>query len=333
MEDEEEESIRGRLWSDDANENMESSVIENRSLVFMRQKNTQQIEADKGEFDKVRRRIQDAEFRHKIKPTKDLLFRFSALTFNAHSIHLDTSYTQNVEGYPALLVHGPLTLTLLLTVLQSYLVESNRAIREIEYRNLCPLYVDEDLTICVYTYGSALETGSPRFSSPGDFFTYVLFVAFVIMITAGYFLSGVIFTSALILAFVYTFAQDNRGKRATFFIIQIPIEYLPWAMLVLTLVMAGWPAALSEGMGIIAAHLYDFLTRLYPTFGGGRNYLTTPAFVRRFFAAYAPRGEYRAYGTAYRPAGQNPPPSSSGWASSFQSSWGGRGPGRRLGGS
>lgn len=90
----------------------------------------------------------DAEFRHKIKPTKDLLFRFSALTFNAHSIHLDTSYTQNVEGYPALLVHGPLTLTLLLTVLQSYLVESNRAIREIEYRNLCPLYVDEDLTIC-----------------------------------------------------------------------------------------------------------------------------------------------------------------------------------------
>lgn len=58
MEDEEEESIRGRLWSDDANENMESSVIENRSLVFMRQKTTQQIEADKGEFDKVRRRIQ-----------------------------------------------------------------------------------------------------------------------------------------------------------------------------------------------------------------------------------------------------------------------------------
>ncbi|PKX96765.1 centromere/microtubule-binding protein Cbf5 [Aspergillus novofumigatus IBT 16806] len=160
----------------------------------------------------------------------------------------------------------------------------------------------------MYTYGSALETGSPRFSSPGDFFTYVLFVAFVIMVTAGYFLSGVIFTSALILAFVYTFAQDNRGKRATFIIIQIPIEYLPWAMLVLTLVMAGWPAALSEGMGIIAAHLYDFLTRLYPTFGGGRNYLTTPAFVRRFFAAYAPRGEYRAYGTAYRPAGQNPLP-------------------------
>ncbi|KAF7170431.1 hypothetical protein CNMCM5623_002888 [Aspergillus felis] len=247
----------------------------------------------------------------------------------------------------------------------------------------------------MYTYGSALETGSPRFSSPGDFFTYVLFVAFVIMtttlpqcflvsanllfepsivtsrylpaqpqlaeavpgseedhpyipysaslidpiglyalwVTAGYFLSGVIFTSALILAFVYTFAQDNRGKKATFIIIQIPIEYLPWAMLVLTLVMAGWPAALSEGMGIIAAHLYDFLTRLYPTFGGGRNYLTTPAFVRRFFAAYAPRGEYRTYGTAYRPASQNPPSASSGWASSFQGSWGGRGPGRRLGGS
>lgn len=35
----------------------------------------------------------------------------------------------------------------------------------------------------MYTYGSALETGSPRFSSPGDFFTYVFFVAFVILVS------------------------------------------------------------------------------------------------------------------------------------------------------
>jgi hypothetical protein len=57
-EGEAEESIRGRLWSDNANEDRESSVIENRSLVFMRQKTTQQIETDKGDFEKVRRKIQ-----------------------------------------------------------------------------------------------------------------------------------------------------------------------------------------------------------------------------------------------------------------------------------
>lgn len=87
-------------------------------------------------------------FRHSILPTKSLLFRFSALTFNAHSIHLDKSYTQNQEGYRTLLVHGPLTLTLLLTVLQKHLSSLNLRISSIEYKNLAPLFVEEQLTVC-----------------------------------------------------------------------------------------------------------------------------------------------------------------------------------------
>lgn len=90
----------------------------------------------------------DAEFRHSIKPTKSLLFRFSALTFNAHLIHLDKSYTQQMEGYRNLLVHGPLTLTLLLMALQNHLAQSGLVIEDIEYRNLAPLYADEELAIC-----------------------------------------------------------------------------------------------------------------------------------------------------------------------------------------
>jgi 3-methylfumaryl-CoA hydratase len=43
-----------------------------------------------------------------------MLFRFSAVTFNAHRIHYDRGYTEEVEGYPGLLVHGPLTASLLL---------------------------------------------------------------------------------------------------------------------------------------------------------------------------------------------------------------------------
>lgn len=81
-------------------------------------------------------------------PTKSLLFRFSALTFNAHSIHLDKGYTQNQEGYRNLLVHGPLTLTLLLRVLQHHLNPLNLGVGQVEYRNLAPLYVEEELTIC-----------------------------------------------------------------------------------------------------------------------------------------------------------------------------------------
>jgi 3-methylfumaryl-CoA hydratase len=42
-----------------------------------------------------------------------LLFRFSALTFNSHRIHYDRPYATGVEGYPGLVVHGPLIATLL----------------------------------------------------------------------------------------------------------------------------------------------------------------------------------------------------------------------------
>lgn len=90
----------------------------------------------------------EATFRHSILPTKSLLFRFSALTFNAHSIHLDKNYTQNQEGYKNLLVHGPLTLTLLLSVLQHNLSRLNLRLDEFDYRNLAPLFVEEELTVC-----------------------------------------------------------------------------------------------------------------------------------------------------------------------------------------
>ncbi|KAL2419794.1 hypothetical protein ABEF95_003045 [Exophiala dermatitidis] len=184
----------------------------------------------------------------------------------------------------------------------------------------------------MYTYASGLELNSPRFTQPGDFFTYVAFVSSVILATGGLLLGGVIFTQALLLAFIYTFAQDNRGQRAHFVIVQIPVEFLPWAMLTLTLIMGGPQAALQQGMGVIAAHLYDFLTRLYPTFQGGRSYIQTPAAVRRFFGADRSAFTQRAYGSAFRPGRPVPPQQSRGWTSGFAGSWGGRGAGRRLGG-
>jgi 3-methylfumaryl-CoA hydratase len=47
-------------------------------------------------------------------PDEAMLFRYSALTFNAHRIHYDLPYAREVEGYPALVVHGPLIATLLM---------------------------------------------------------------------------------------------------------------------------------------------------------------------------------------------------------------------------
>src|SRR5262249_61025416 len=50
----------------------------------------------------------DATWSRSIVPTPVLLFRFSALTFNGHRIHYDQPYVTGVEGYPGLIVHGPL---------------------------------------------------------------------------------------------------------------------------------------------------------------------------------------------------------------------------------
>lgn len=56
----------------------------------------------------------DVPWRRRIVPDPVLLFRFSALTFNSHRIHYDHVWATEVEGYPALVVHGPLTSTLLI---------------------------------------------------------------------------------------------------------------------------------------------------------------------------------------------------------------------------
>ena len=53
-----------------------------------------------------------------ITPDDVLLFRYSALTFNGHRIHYDRTYVTEVEGYPGLIVHGPLIATLLLDLLR-----------------------------------------------------------------------------------------------------------------------------------------------------------------------------------------------------------------------
>jgi 3-methylfumaryl-CoA hydratase len=59
-----------------------------------------------------------AEWQRTVVPDDVLLFRYSALTFNGHRIHYDRRYVTQVEGYPGLIVHGPLIATLLMDLLR-----------------------------------------------------------------------------------------------------------------------------------------------------------------------------------------------------------------------
>jgi 3-methylfumaryl-CoA hydratase len=66
-----------------------------------------------------------------------LLFRFSALTFNAHRIHYDRPYAINEEGYPGLVVHGPLTAILLLQLVRE---NTSKTVTKFSFRGKLPLF-------------------------------------------------------------------------------------------------------------------------------------------------------------------------------------------------
>ena len=144
---------------------------------------------------------------------------------------------------------------------------------------------------------------------------------------------GGIFTASLVLAFTYTACQDERGQKATFYIVTVPAVWIPYLMLLMTFITQGPFAAKVQGTGLVAAHLHDFLTRLWPSFGNGRNLVPTPGFVRRLWQTTEATVKVRGYGTAHAPA-QREGGNASGSASGppMPQSWGSRGSGHRLGG-
>ncbi len=79
-----------------------------------------------------------AEWGETITPDTRRLFRYSAVTYNTHRIHYDADYARDVEGYPGLVVHGPLIATLMLEACQR--AHPGRAVRRFSYRALRPLF-------------------------------------------------------------------------------------------------------------------------------------------------------------------------------------------------
>ncbi|KAK6334892.1 hypothetical protein TWF718_010337 [Orbilia javanica] len=128
---------------------------------------TNSIAKEMAPVSKVSSRAEKAEFKHTITPSQQLLFRYSALTFNAHKIHFDTEYTQNVEGHKDLLVHGPLTLTFLLELLRNHMFTLDKQYRvcDFQYRNIAPIYVNEK----VHLYGRYLPDAPVPMQEQDDY--------------------------------------------------------------------------------------------------------------------------------------------------------------------
>ena len=154
--EETEESIRARLMSDE-----KCSLIEERNIVFMRERSSEEAGDASTAHPKIVKPPHEPSYSAVLTPTPSLLFRFSALTFNAHRIHLDKLFCRDTEGHRNLLVHGPLSLVFMLELLNRYLAQSSpvskhhsltlpqAAIESVEYRNVAPLYAEEPMKICL----------------------------------------------------------------------------------------------------------------------------------------------------------------------------------------
>jgi 3-methylfumaryl-CoA hydratase len=89
---------------------------------------------------------EDADWVRRIEPDDVLLFRYSALTFNGHRIHYDRRYVTTVEGYPGLIVHGPLIATLLLDLLRRELPAAQ--VTRFTFKAVKPLFDIAPFHVC-----------------------------------------------------------------------------------------------------------------------------------------------------------------------------------------
>jgi 3-methylfumaryl-CoA hydratase len=87
-----------------------------------------------------------AQWRREVRPDPVLLFRYSALTFNGHRIHYDRPYVTKVEGYPGLVVHGPLLGTLLIDALVQHVPAGT--IARYSFKALRPVFDIAPFFVC-----------------------------------------------------------------------------------------------------------------------------------------------------------------------------------------
>jgi len=96
------------------NGSTEPAIVEYHDIVYREPKRAGDVEPPPQRADA------GAAWQRNIVPDDVLLFRYSALTFNGHRIHYDRKYVTEVEGYPGLIVHGPLIATLLMDLVRRH---------------------------------------------------------------------------------------------------------------------------------------------------------------------------------------------------------------------
>ncbi|KOS19346.1 Derlin-2 [Escovopsis weberi] len=186
-------------------------------------------------------------------------------------------------------------------------------------------------TYFLYSFLSQLEKSHPRLAVQPDLIWYLVFITGTIQVLSH--LSGFVYPqllSALIVALCYTATQEQRGARTNYMFFDIPTQTMPFAMMAVSLFMGGLGLVIHQLHGLVAAHLFLFLSKIWPDICGGRNIVSAPAFVSGLV-------DKLGGAAARRPPAQAQSQSQSQSQSSGRNtgvlpdSWRTRGPGHRLG--
>lgn len=103
-----------------------------------------------------------AQWSESVDPSPVLLFRYSAVTFNSHRIHYDHPYVTQTEGYPGLVIHGPLIATMMCRAFAH--AHPNASVKHLAYRGLRPLIAPKGFSVA----GTVVAPGEAKLWAEQD---------------------------------------------------------------------------------------------------------------------------------------------------------------------
>lgn len=116
-------------------------INEYQNLVYREDKSAQKVKPHTKE-----KSPENYDFEKIWKTSQEMLFRYSALTHNTHRIHYDFPYAKNVEGYPDIVVHGPLMATFLLDLTNNIIKVSKQKLNKFSFKLLRPVFVGGEIS-------------------------------------------------------------------------------------------------------------------------------------------------------------------------------------------
>lgn len=133
----------------------------------------------------------------------------------------------------------------------------------------------------------------------------------------------------------YTVTQQQQGMKGHLIIFEVPAPLMPYGMVAMNLLYGDVNGIIFDCYGLLAGHLFEFLTKIWPRAGGGFNPIPTPPIIESIVQWFDGNGRMnnRSWGTMFSPRADSDSSATTSGANvgPLPDSWRTRGAGRRLG--